>query len=311
MPFSAHSIIDQVHEESLLNLLTSVASQGSTGPATAIPALDAYCSAANISYRGNILEIQGPPASGKTSLIYFAITTCILPPIFHSVRLGGWGKIVFLFDMDSVFDIIRLKDILLHRLSSTSLVPNAFSTLVAMSLARLCILRPNSTQQLAVSLANIQKIMSTRFPNQELGIVIVDSLSSFYWPDRFISERTALNKQTLNPLKHVIHALQCLRISLAPFVILSNWGLIPLEQTEDPVLYRQHLTPYYPDTFSEAPEGYNQPRSTSNHFIVDLHITTAPSLQVPGSFVGYIRSAASNQRSRMMFRVTAEGIHFA
>ncbi|KAH6917279.1 recA/RAD51 family protein [Coprinopsis sp. MPI-PUGE-AT-0042] len=275
---TADSVIDQIQEESLLHLLSSVASEGPK-LSTGISGLDEYCHTAGLDYRGLVLELQGPPASGKSHLIYWLLSTCIMP---HT--RGGWEKAAFIFDLDNTFNILRLRSLLTRRLAGLS------AALVNSCLARLGILRPSSSLHLATSLMNTQRYMASQFPNDELGLVAIDSLSAFYWQDRFLGERNPGTKPTgpatVHPLSHVTSALQDLRLSLAPMIALSNWGLVPYDRRMEPMVFRQHLSPF-PDLFGDGLP------SQRRGFTVDIHMTTRRN--VGGGFIAHIRSPGGDR----------------
>ncbi|TFK30546.1 hypothetical protein FA15DRAFT_14148 [Coprinopsis marcescibilis] len=282
----SNPIIDQIHSESLLHLLTSVAGESETGFSTGIHGLDACCRASGIKPHHQVLEIQG------------------------SLPLGGWEKAAFLFDVDDTFDIRRFKQILLQRFAhaSTTMLP----AMVEACLARLCVIRPKTTLELATSLANVPKYLANRFPTIGLGLVAIDSMSAFHWPDRFLAERIGSRKPSMpsiNPQRQVVNHLQSIRQSLAPMILVSNWG----------VLYRQHLDSLTNSSF----EG--QTGVTNSDFSVDTQITTARGregwlpeqleLSVQGrqeeSFVGYIRTARTlDMDSVVVYRISGNGISF-
>ncbi|KAK7058867.1 hypothetical protein VNI00_001491 [Paramarasmius palmivorus] len=248
-------MLDEIHRESLHQLLTNIHKNFTFSP---IPGL--------VLSPGHVLEIQGASASGKTHLIYALLMACIMPVTYGDppIALGGWSKAAIIFDTDHSFDLKRFKELLTIRLalllqsdhSSQSLQP-----LIDRCLALVHILRPTSSVQLASGLLHLPSYHTTHLPNDEIGIVAIDSISAFYWQDRFHVEQIRLaGKQEQathrHPLRHVLVALQRFRDSHKPLMVLANWGLTPASTTShsnspsNAAFYKQHLHPF-PSPFAE------------------------------------------------------------
>ncbi|CCL98985.1 uncharacterized protein FIBRA_00993 [Fibroporia radiculosa] len=264
-PISADSMLAEIQMESLQNLLTAIRHE--TSPlGTHISTLDESTRAGlmlpNFS-RGDVIEVQGPAASGKTHLLYSMLMTCILPSEFMDIKLGGWGKAAVLLDTDDSFDISRFHQLLASRVCNildTPISPSYVGSsspaedLAMQCLQNLHIFRPTSSLQLAATISYLSEYHLTHpaLQSREIGFVAVDSLSSFYWNDRFAVEQLRANNgsgaRSPNPLHHVLAALQRLRTSHGAVILLTNWGLNPLTPTRagEPVspFYRQHLYPF-------------------------------------------------------------------
>lgn len=241
---------------------------------TLVPALDTHLSSVNAHRtshkwplnQGDVIEVQGPAASGKTHFLYHMLATCLIPSQYQGKQLGGWGKAAIFFDADSKLDISRLHELLVSRLirlfgqeEPLPAMPTVeWDEVATQCLENLHVFRPTSSVQLAVTLIHLPKYHATdpRLQDAEIGLLVVDSLSAFYWRDRYSLEQlrdaadssfhTALPP---NPLHHVVKALQAFRSSHRPVTLLSNWGLnaFPNPSTfgepESP-FYRQHLHPF-------------------------------------------------------------------
>jgi DNA-repair protein XRCC2 len=210
--------------------------------------------------RGDVIEIQGPPASGKTHLVYHLVITSITPVAHLTTKLGGWDKAAVVFDTDGTFSISRLHELLLNRLTRLfpdGFVPDAVNTSVediAMNaMKRVHVFHPTSSVQLASSLTNLAAYHMAHLPDDEIGFIAVDSISSFYWPDRFTLEQINGSTQrgmsnAASPLRHVLISLQKIRLSHGPVITLTNWGLNPLtkptQNSGHTTFYRQHLSPF-------------------------------------------------------------------
>ena len=241
---------------------------------TLIPTLDSHLSSVNAHRtshnwplnRGDVIELQGPAASGKTHFLYHMLATCLIPSQYQGKQLRGWGKSAILFDTDSKFDISRLHQLLVSRLTRLfgqeeplpAMPTVEWDEVATQCLEHLHVFCPTSTAQLAVTLLHLPKYLSTdpRFQDAEIGLLVVDSLSAFYWRDRYSLEQirdTADSSSHAalppNPLHHVVKALQAFRSSHRPVTLLSNWGLNAFPnpsgsgEPESP-FYRQHLHPF-------------------------------------------------------------------
>ncbi|THH20856.1 hypothetical protein EW146_g587 [Bondarzewia mesenterica] len=255
--------------------MNSAAPPGSTG----IHALDVHFFSALLHHpssssslrRGDVIEIQGPASSGKTHLLYELVSTCILPPNIFSIGTDGWDKIAIVFDTDDSFDVHRLSRLLQSRItqylsrtaSSLNTADSAkVTTVLTRILGKLRVFRPSSCFQLAASIANLSSHHATFLSTSEIGLVAIDSMSAFYWPDRFNIEQLRSMPQsslvtaqtvtgaaasvpsliTSDPLNCVLAALHKFRMSHGPVTVLTNWGLNPSpNSTVKFQLFRQHL----------------------------------------------------------------------
>jgi len=283
---SAWDMLTEIKTESLQHLLTTIRQETAPVGTTHIPKLDAILPAqelhstyaASSINRGDVLEIQGPAASGKSQLLYHLVITCIMPSRYQSVNIGGWDKAAVLFDNDGTFHIERFHSILLSRL--TSLIPDRYrvrapnSILQSVSdpaedlatecLTRLHIFKPTSSIQLAATLLHLPQYHSSHhaLQSREIGLVAIDSISAFHWNDRLTVERSRNARKVrapdpASPLLHVLAALQILRVSHGAAIVVTNWGLNPLKSsahTGQPALpfYKQHLHPF-PSPFERPP----------------------------------------------------------
>jgi DNA-repair protein XRCC2 len=261
---------------------------------------------------------------------------------------GGNGLAAIVYDTDASFDVARLHQLLLTRLSLV-LPYNMEMTrrLAEESLRRLHIFRPTSTLQLATSLLHLPSYHRTHMPDHEIGLVAVDSVSAFYWPARFIEEQMRNIPQvaqggpdpsSVNPLQHVLTALGRLRLSHAPSIILTNWGLNLASGSSGPVtFYKQHLHPfpmysedYDANTLSSSMLGDLSPtpaplplthhitlsRTSIPPFALELSIPDAIHQEVEyrrcliqkGEIMGLVRTTGSRGISRLTFCITPENV---
>lgn len=147
------------------------------------------------------MELHGTEGTGKTETLYHLIIRCILP-----TRHGGLEAEVVFVDTDFHFDTLRLVTILENRLARRSAGTTGASCqkpsteeeeeqhqqkelqeqegdeeMVKACLRRLFVVHCSSSAQLLLSLHYLEGWFSSR---PALGLLVLDSLSAFYWQDR-------------------------------------------------------------------------------------------------------------------------------
>ncbi|KAJ6604761.1 hypothetical protein DFH09DRAFT_1019067 [Mycena vulgaris] len=300
--------------QSLFSLLTAVRTAAPL-PSTPIPALGPL-------NWGDVLEIQGQSGSGKTQLLYSLLVTCIMPPAHLSTFLGGWGKAAVVFDTEGTFDTRQFHDLLLLRLarafSRSNASPDDAQLLASLSLHKLHVFRPASSAQLAASIRNLPAYHAQHMPDADIAFVAVDSLSAFYWPDRFTAEqlRPLALPNSSTPLGHVLTALHAFRLSHNPVIALTNWGLTRDNSVGPspalPIFYKQHLPsfPSFPDSH-DSPSGPSSNKLLLTHHITLHSIPLAPfhgnsfspnpnESNVRREITGYIRRPGNSQVGRFV-----------
>ncbi|NP_001373408.1 DNA repair protein XRCC2 isoform 2 [Danio rerio] len=129
--------------------------------------------------QGDVVEFHGMEGSGKTETLYHLITRCITPT--HS---GGLEVGVVFIDTDYHFDMLRFVSILEGRLAEDSKTgsENEAEETVRSCLCRLSVVHCNSSVQLLLTLHYLENTFSSQ---PTLGLLVIDSISAFYWTDRF------------------------------------------------------------------------------------------------------------------------------
>lgn len=286
-----------------------------------------------------MIELQAPSASGKSHLLHELIVACLLPRdlrISSSVSLPS-NKVAVVYDTDGTFDVRRLAVVLRRCLESRLPLrmrdPDLTTNAVTHILSLVHIFRPSSSLQLATNLRALPAWHTLNAPTSEITLVAIDSMSAYYWPDRFTAEQmrsytssgpvdagsTHPSPSALNPLHHILTSLEALRVSHAPVVILTNWGLNPLKTpplSSEPQLFKQHLHPF-PTVSSQLtiPEGY----PPLSHHITLQASRVAQSQPSPPSLViaesentqsktvveisGMVRSRGADKTGRFCFTV--------
>lgn len=247
-----------------------------------------------------MIEIQGPAATGKTHLLYLFAIKCVLPrvillagPRAEEVFIGGWEKSAIVMNCDGRWSILRFHTLLLSHLANllgphVDALPlgTTLASIAHECLTRVHLFHPTSYISLACTLVSLPSYHATDIPNSEIGLLLIDSMSSFYWSNRAEGER---NPRNPTPFQYALQSLQSFRISHGPVIVVSNWALNPLpaadgDQKHDPNAYvtstffRQHLGRPYPAPFDDPPRANPNARlfPPVNHHITLTHNSIPP-----------------------------------
>lgn len=254
--------------------------------------------------------------------------TCILPlaltvqfnGLSFEVVLGGREKAAVICDCDGRWSTQRMHQMLSaylqarvnQTLSSQSsaytsgddaLRPiSAISSICERSLRLLHVFRPTSSVSLAATLVGLSSYHSKNMRQQEICMLMIDSMSAFHWPGRWNAEQatnTAAGILDVS-MQHVLGAIHTLRLRLGLITVLTNWTLIPnapVLQTSrvNPTLqlppsrpyFKQHLLPPFPALFTPnaVAQGIGATKITSP-FTITHHITLIPVLPSTADFAG-------------------------
>uniref|UniRef100_A0A8D1I1F4 RecA family profile 1 domain-containing protein n=1 Tax=Sus scrofa TaxID=9823 RepID=A0A8D1I1F4_PIG len=143
---------------------------------------------------GDILEFHGPEGTGKTEMLYHLTARCILPK-----AEGGLEVEVLFIDTDYHFDMLRLVTVLEHRLSQSS------EEIMKYCLGRLFLVYCSSSTQLLLTLYSLETLFCS---HPSVCVLIVDSLSAFYWIDRVNGgESVNLQESTLKKCSQLLEKL--------------------------------------------------------------------------------------------------------
>lgn len=260
--------------------------------------------------RGDVIQVQGSAASGKSHLLYYMLMNCILPPSIGPTKLQGWGKLAVLLDTDHKFDVQRFSQLLRSRVKRfLPLNSSDVEVAITMALDLLHVFQPTSSHQLIATIQHLPMYLATNLPDVELGILAVDSITAFYWSDRFILEQARLvNRDSApvrpkNPLNPVSVALQSFARSHGPLILLSVWDLNLPSKAQ----VQRHLDPLakYADTSMEI-------------LPASCHITLAASSAITGtkdvSFTntthlsGIVRTPGSSQITEFSLCTTEDDL---
>ncbi|XP_041824013.1 DNA repair protein XRCC2 [Melanotaenia boesemani] len=130
--------------------------------------------------QGEVVELYGLEGTGKTELLYHLLCRCVLPEV-----AGGLEVDVVFVDTDYSLDMFRLVSILDTRLNAglatSSSSAGSDESLLRSCLSRLLVVHCSCSSQLLLTLHFLETTLSSR---PRLALVLIDSISAFYWLDR-------------------------------------------------------------------------------------------------------------------------------
>ena len=221
----------------------------------------------------DVIEIQGPSV-GKSHLLMHFIMTCILPVSRLGIPLSGWDKSAILIDLDHTFDVRRFRHLLRSRIKVH--IPNGDENLdpfVDLLLRKLHIFRPESSAQFAVTVTNIPNYHSSSMHKDEIGLVAIDSFSSFYWQDRFLGEHPRDGKQSA--VERALNSLEQIRQSHGSVIAYTNWGLPSARHN------LQNNTPFYLQHVPQLHSPFGGESQVSHQILPITHHMTLQTVAVP------------------------------
>ncbi|POY73665.1 hypothetical protein BMF94_3200 [Rhodotorula taiwanensis] len=251
-----------IRYESALSLIASVRRSTSL-PTTFVTGLDSMLDNAGIPlHRGDVVELQGLPSSGKSTLLYYLAATTVLMRRAHvrvdrqilEIPIGGKEETVVWIDCTGRFDVDRLATLVRHQLVvliTRYRAPKGIGAprdseidaLVEECLSRLHVFSPTSMLQLAATVHHLPDWFKKNALD-ELGTVLLDGMSEFAWLEQYEIEQkqadvaagsrpahaaTAATKKPSGqpPLRLLCAAVAHLRRTLAPLIFITQWVFRP------------------------------------------------------------------------------------
>ncbi|XP_067291098.1 DNA repair protein XRCC2 isoform X3 [Pseudorasbora parva] len=176
---------------------------------------------------GDVVEFHGMEGAGKTETLYHLIIRCIMP-----VQNGGLEVGVVFIDTDYHFDMLRLVSTLEGRLAKDLKEgddsENEPEERVRSCLRRLSVVHCNSSVQLLLTLHYLESTFSSQ---SSPGLLVIDSISAFYWVDRFNGgESTVCQEANLRKCAELLDRLRKnygIVIFATTHAIMRNYGSDP------------------------------------------------------------------------------------
>lgn len=174
------------------------------------------------------MELHGVEGSGKTEALYHLMSRCILPKACCGLEV----EVVFM-DTDYHFDMLRLVSILESRLTPPAGEEGPggpegeAEEAVRSCLRRLSVVFCSSSTQLLLSLLYLEATFGNR---PALGLLVIDSISSFYWVDRGNGGENLARQET--PLRKCSELLNKLRRDYGIVVFATAHAIMRNYSTE-------------------------------------------------------------------------------
>ena len=154
------------------------------------------------------ISINGPSCSGKTQLLYYVTSVCVLPDSFDGVPLHGLESAVVVLDTDGRFSATRLRTVMRHyittywrssrdeALESSQAALTQLGQLLQAALAHVYVFRPASTEGLLATIASIPAyVFGARAARHSharvVAAVLLDSAAAFGAQDRHLANHQA------------------------------------------------------------------------------------------------------------------------
>ena len=162
----------------------------------------------------SVYELCGQEGCGKTQLLLHLVVNAILPKHWRGIVVAGLCVGVVYVDLDYRFSMIRLTTILETRMTEALSVsgggqdPSQVEDIVKQCLSRLYVVRCSSSSQFLITLHSLETLLGN---NPDISLLVIDSVSEFYWINRTMSGGSGHGPTNSNKL--VVEALRKLLIT--------------------------------------------------------------------------------------------------
>ncbi|KAL3513522.1 hypothetical protein ACH5RR_026239 [Cinchona calisaya] len=179
---------------------------------------------------GNVVEIVGPPSSAKTHILMQAAISCILPKEWKGIQFGGMDRLAVFVDLDCRFDVLRLSQLLKHKLIQASNKKSQTEydeELFAACMRRFLYIRCYDSSEFLATLKTMNYQLQKKKEIQGVGVhlLMLDSIGAFYWMDRSLpsllvgGDRKSLSLQSVT--ENVVQDIQKLLL-VHPMLVLAS-----------------------------------------------------------------------------------------
>lgn len=137
----------------------------------------------------DVVELCGLEGTGKSEILLNIVASVILPKTWKSIPLNGKDASVIFIDNDYKFSILRLVALMENRISVNLKtvdqqdleLTNDIEVLIKKCLSKLSLIRCASSSEFLVTLYSLEQ---TLLSNPNISVVMIDSISAFYWIDK-------------------------------------------------------------------------------------------------------------------------------
>lgn len=151
----------------------------------------------------DVIEINGPSSTGKTTFVLELILRTILPQTYNSIEINGKNTSAIFIDTDhhfNMFRFVRMIELKLIGCGFTS--AEDIQNVIMKSLEKLIMCNVFNLTELH---ATVHKLSDMIHKNSNIGVICLDNIGSFYWSVRDFSDQTlAKDRYRLDILKLIL-----------------------------------------------------------------------------------------------------------
>ncbi|XP_030526591.1 DNA repair protein XRCC2 homolog isoform X2 [Rhodamnia argentea] len=183
----------------------------------------------------NVVEIAGPSPSAKTQILTQTAVSCVLPKVWNGVHYGGLGRPVLYIDLDCRFDVLRLVEMLRHRIVQVNGCSSTAGNeeILKLSMRQFSYIRCYDSFELLATLKTLHHRLQKEKESNGIGghLLMIDSIGAFHWVDRASTtlplggkNRKCLSLQ--NVLEIVVEDLRKLLLIHPMLVIVTKTAIV-------------------------------------------------------------------------------------
>ncbi|XP_030526590.1 DNA repair protein XRCC2 homolog isoform X1 [Rhodamnia argentea] len=208
----------------------------------------------------NVVEIAGPSPSAKTQILTQTAVSCVLPKVWNGVHYGGLGRPVLYIDLDCRFDVLRLVEMLRHRIVQVNGCSSTAGNeeILKLSMRQFSYIRCYDSFELLATLKTLHHRLQKEKESNGIGghLLMIDSIGAFHWVDRASTtlplggkNRKCLSLQ--NVLEIVVEDLRKLLLIHPMLVIVTKTAIVGTTGNEVKRNFKRWPSSGTPDTSSE------------------------------------------------------------
>ncbi|XP_002733158.1 DNA repair protein XRCC2-like [Saccoglossus kowalevskii] len=198
---------------------------------------------------GNIIELFGKGGCGKTEILLHWIANCILPVKWQGIELGGCNIDVLFIDNDWHFSILRLVNVIeccinhkiRNHLTNENSVSVDVESIIKFSLQHLYVERCHDSLEFLISLEMLETLLGNK-PN--IAVIMVDSISAFYWMDRNNFNETKV-EHLMGVLQKVVNDYQIVAFLTNSWTNVNHKDVPQMEDAVDTPKFSNKFDPIY------------------------------------------------------------------
>ncbi|XP_073978179.1 X-ray repair cross complementing 2 [Rhodnius prolixus] len=147
-----------------------------------------------------VIEITGEAGTGKTLLLLEFIKKSILPIRYNEFQIDGLEAEVVYMNCDHHFNIFKLVSLMEDYLSRCLLTPDSdlIEEIISTSLKRLTVFNIFDSETMMTTFHLLSNLLCM---NSNISLILIDSISAYYWQDAMIRGIRKMDLYVLTVLK--------------------------------------------------------------------------------------------------------------